>query len=1637
MSNTKDVDATELNKYQKKTDREHILDNPDTYIGSVEMIDNEELVLEGDGITRKKIHFNPGLYKLFDESIVNCRDHVIRMQQKKSNADADTEDVMPVSNISIDIDPEDGAISMYNDGNGIDVAEHPEYKLWIPEMIFAHLRTSTNYDKTEKRIVGGKNGFGVKLVFIWSVWGKIETVDHKRGLKYTQEFHDNLSKIDKPKISKATKSKPYTRISFRPDYKRLGTSLTPDIIALFKRRVYDISAITDKTIRVKLDNVLVPVKNFSNYIALVLNGSNDKAQQQQQQPPYIYEAANERWEYAVGLTPIGEFMQVSFVNGIYTSKGGKHVEYILGQITRKLCDYIKEKKRVEVKPSVIKEQLALFIRCDIENPAYDSQTKDFMNLPASKFGSQCSVSDKFIEKIAKMGVMATACEIAEVKDNKTAKKTDGNKTRTIRGIPKLIDANYAGTAKSKECTIILCEGDSAKAGIVSGLSREDRNFIGVYPMKGKMFNIRGESITKINDNKEIAEIKQIMGLEHGKVYNTENIGRLRYGRILFMTDQDLDGSHIKGLCINMIDTEWRSLIEIPNFIGYMNTPILKATRGSTIQEFYNTGEFEEWKKQLSSAAEFAKYKVKYYKGLGTSTSSEFKEYFQKRKVVNFVSNGDSTTDSIDMVFNKKRSNDRKEWLAAYDRDAYLDTGHAEIKYEDFINRDLIHFSKYDNDRSIPNLVDGLKISQRKILYSAFKKNLNSEIKVAQFSGYVSEHSGYHHGEASLNGAIVGMAQDFVGSNNINLLQPIGQHGCVDPETDVLLWNGSIEKAKNIKVNDELVGDDGEKRTVSQIVSGEDDMYEIINGNLDKYIVNSIHILTLYFSGHKSIYWKESTKSWNMYYFDITTKNVKSKSFRTDGSTVNNHSNKSRLTRDEAYEKMVEFANTIPDDNKFDINVQEYLSLKSSVKSHLKGIINTDTINWPHRDVEIDPYILGLWLGDGMSNCTAFAGMDHEIIKYWAMWLDTIGCELCHSKNIPPHENHTFYIRRRGSSMTKYSIGDDQHSRKNCIGCLTSKHESKACDWKFDKNTEPYICEGRNNKGHNATNLNPFKELFKRHSLFNNKHVPEEYIFNSESNRLKILAGMIDTDGTLKTQRGAHSRSYSYEISQCKERKYLLESFRIIAGSLGFRAKIYSDAAGAMYSLSITGNDLDRIPVQVERKKIISQNRSKNTYKIHNIKVNYIGKGKYCGWNIDKNERFLLGDFTITHNTRIRGGKDSASERYIFTQLSPITRKLYPEKDDPILRYLDDDGDTVEPIYYMPIIPMVLVNGAKGIGTGFSTDILSYNPLEIITRLESMLRYEYDADSGYTITPFYRGFKGRIDRYDKRYVFRGCYTVIGDDKIHITELPIGTWTQDYKEFLDALANGSSKNTVKATATIKDFSDMSTDITVDFTVEFHPGTMSKLLATEHDYGINGLEKTLQLYSLHSTTNMHLFNDREQLKHYSSPEEICDEYFNVRLDYYSRRKEHIIAKLESELNILSNRARYIEDVLEDRLDLRKKSRDDINEMLESSGFDKHLTENTYNYLTKMPMDSVCRENVERLMGEHAARKVELEKTKNTDIETIWLNELTELKAEYEKMMDDYNSKNDSNSNSNKKNSNSSSNKKKLASKTINSKK
>ena len=1597
--NSSDTDLAK--QYQRKTDKQHILDNPDTYIGSVENVDAETWVFDDatGRIWLQDIEYIPGLYKLFDEGMVNARDHVVRMIQSSIL------DKRFVTYIDTTID-KDGKITITNDGNGIDVAKHPEYDVWIPEMIFGQLRTSTNYDKTEKKIVGGKNGFGFKLVLIWSTYGRVETVDHVRGLKYVQEFKDNLDVICPPVITKVGANvKPYTKVEFKPDYKRFGIQgLTPDMLALLKKRVYDIGAVTDhsiKKVKISFNGAPLPVKNFQQYIDLYIGEKSSGTAESKR----VYEQPDERWEYAVALSPTHEFVAISFVNGICTFKGGKHVDYITGQIVRKLCDYIEKKKKTKVNATAIKEQLILFLRCDIENPSFDSQTKDFMNTPSNKFGSTCTVSDGFIEKVAKMGVMDVAMSLTEAKENKLAKKTDGTKTKTIRGIANFIDANDAGTPKSKDCVLILCEGLSAMSGIVSGLSSSDRNVIGIYPLKGKVMNVRGQQVKKISENKEITDLKKILGLESGKTYGTiADVNQcLRYGKIMFMTDQDLDGSHIKGLLINLFHSEWSSLIKIPGFLSFMNTPILRAKKGAQTLLFYNDGEYNTWKQSFGPNGPSG-WTVKYFKGLGTSTAAEFKDYFSNKKVVDFVYSGPSSDNTIDKVFNKDRADDRKTWLENYDKDAYLDTNSQSVPYEKFVDNEMIHFSIYDNERSIPNGVDGLKISLRKILFAAFKRNLKSEIKVAQFAGYVSEHSAYHHGEASLNGAIVNMAQDFVGSNNINLLEPHGQFGCLSPDTPVLMWDSSIKTAKNVVIGDLLVGDDGEKRTVLRTTQGVDEMYEIIGENGKKLVVNSQHILTLQFKKNAKISWKESNKSWVMLYFNNET--IKSKTMQTSESPgkTQSHFNKSELTKDEAYLEMEKFRVGIIEmynsSDIIDIKLEDYMKLSNYNKRWLMMFNNQTCINWEKQSVPIDPYVFGAWLGDGDHSGVGFTTIDAEIVKAFAIWADTINAEVTHHPNSGRDDCYHYGIRRKGSGSV-ISVGDEDSSSTNCDACIASKRKNSACDWKFEKCKET-INYGYASNGMTRSDLNPFKELLKTHNLYKNKHIPDSYIFNDEETRLKLLAGFIDTDGCIKQ----NNLAPSIEISQSDRlHANLIDTLEFISQSLGFATSItYSEKNkltstglnGKMKILRVFGNDLHRIPTLLMRKQINRDiTREKQTMHFSSFKINPVGKGEFYGWSIDGNERFLLGNFVVTHNSRLQGGDDSASERYIFTQLNTLTRAIFPEADDPVLTYLDDDGTIVEPEHYAPIIPFALVNGISGIGTGFSSDVAPYNPKTLIQYLRNKLGGV--STDGVDFVPYYEGFKGSIKKVaDKKYLVKGLYEVIGDDKVHITELPVGKWTMPYTTFLETLVDGTTdKAGKKIPAVLKDFTSMSTEINVDFTVVFPKGKLAELQTEVDSNGITGIEKLLKLTTTISTTNMHMFTSQLKLHKYDTVEEVIDDFYVVRMGLYQKRKDYLVADMEKKLVRLSNRAKYIQENLSGTIDLRRKSAQQVTDLLTSMKF--ATIDGDFKYLVKMPMDSVTQENVAHIMKEKETTELELAALKAKTLQKMWLDELDILDREY----------------------------------------
>lgn len=1127
--------------YQKLTQLEHVIKRPDTYIGSIEAQQQEMWTYntEKEAMEYRKVSYVPGLFKIFDEILVNAADN------KQRDPSMDT--------LKVDFDRENNTISVYNNGQGIPVEVHEKEKIYIPELIFGHLLTSSNYDDDERKTTGGRNGFGAKLANIFSTEFVLETADKKNGKKYIQTWTDNMSKVSKAKVT-SNKASEYTKVSFKPDLAKFGMSeMDADFEAILRRRVYDMAGCVPG-VKVFLNGDRIKIKNFKEYVNLYVSSLPPA----EKPPPIVYESASERWEVAFTVSE-GQFNQVSFVNSIATTKGGTHVEHVASQlVTRIIAEYAKKNKKAQaLKPFQVRQNIWLFVNCKIENPAFDSQTKETLTLKQSQFGSKCTLSEEFLKKVLKSGILDDISRQSEARADKALKKTDGSKRSRITGIAKLEDANKAGTRDGERCTLILTEGDSAKTLAIAGMSVVGRDHFGVFPLRGKLLNVREASGAQIQANTEIQNIKQILGLKHGFKYTSTK--DLRYGHLMIMTDQDHDGSHIKGLIINYLEFYYPSLLEIPGFLIEFITPIVRCTKGKEVRSFFTIPEYEEWREQIQPGKE---WKIKYFKGLGTSDSRDAKQYFSDLdlhlKEFHTIQPGDK--DLISLAFAKKQADDRKEWLREFRPGTYMDHSMGKIPIADFINKELILFSLADNIRSIPSVVDGFKPGQRKILFACFKRKLKAEIKVAQLVGYVGEHTAYHHGEASLSQTIVGLAQNFVGSNNINVLMPNGQFG-----------------------------------------------------------------------------------------------------------------------------------------------------------------------------------------------------------------------------------------------------------------------------------------------------------------------------------------------------------------------------------------------------------------------------------------------------------------------TRHQGGQDAASPRYIFTDVSKMSRKIFCEADQPLLTYLNDDGLSVEPEYYVPVLPMILVNGAQGIGTGWSTSIPNFNPAEIVDNLRRLMRGEETVK----MQPWYRGFKGPIVEHPdnpNNYRAMGLIEEVDDHTLEISELPIGFWTQNMKEYLEKAIAGDEKTP----SWVKDYADNSTESTVHFTVTLSEAAMRETVA-------QGLVKRFKLQENITMTNMVAFDSNGRIRKYTSVDEILHEFYGVRLKYYQKRKDWMTADLERQLDRLSNQARFVQMIIARELVVSGKKRPELVAELDRLKFTSFPTKKAahvageteeaveeepeenakehkdhgYDYLLGMAIWSLTKERVEKLLKDRASKEAELTALLKLSAKDLWNADLDDFMAEWEVLL------------------------------------
>lgn len=1148
-------------QYQKLTQLEHILKRPDTYIGSVEQTTDQMWVYnsETEVMEFRKVSHVPGLYKIFDEILVNAADN----KQRDKNMDE----------LRVWVNKEDGVIAVQNNGRGIPIEIHEQEGIYIPEMIFGHLLTSSNYDDDEAKVTGGRNGYGAKLTNIYSTQFNLETVDSRQQKKYTQTWKNNMGKMEPAKIVSSKGHDDYTRITFKPDFSKFGMDgMDEDFEALVKRRVYDMAG-TCKGVKVWLNDKRIKITKFKQYMEMytkAIKTENIESDGKAPEQVILTDNPHERWEIGFAVSD-GSFQQVSFVNSIATSSGGTHVNYIADQICDKLEEIVNKKNKggLKLKKAQIKNHIFLFVNCLIVNPAFTSQTKEQLTTKGSQFGSKPQVSDKFLKEIAKTEAVNNIIHFAQQKADKVLSKSDGNRRQRMNNA-KLTDANWAGTKRGHECVLVLTEGDSAALLAVAGRAHVNPDIFGVFPLRGKMLNVRDASIDQISKNAEIQNIKKFVGLQHKKEYTDTK--QLRYGHIMIMTDQDHDGSHIKGLLINFLQCQYPSLLKIPGFLQEFITPIVKVWKGDpkhmkNRRDFFTMPEYEAWKEEPGHQKG---WEHKYYKGLGTSDpKTDALEYFddldKHLKVFHEIQAGED--ELLELAFSKKKADARKQWLGNFVPGTYLDMNAVgQITYDDFINKELILFSMADNQRSIPSVIDGWKPGQRKVLYTALRRNLKKDVKVVELAGSISGLTAYAYGDTSLQQTIVAMAQNFVGSNNINVLEPSGNFG-----------------------------------------------------------------------------------------------------------------------------------------------------------------------------------------------------------------------------------------------------------------------------------------------------------------------------------------------------------------------------------------------------------------------------------------------------------------------SRLQGGSDAASARYIYTRLSPFARRIFHQADEPLLTYNTDDGRTIEPEMYIPIVPMVLINGADGIGTGWSTTIPNYSPRDVIENLKRRLNGD-GKDSMVPMTPWFKGWTGiTAPLGDEKFKFSGIVNETGDCEVEITELPIRIWTQDFKERLEEIIKAE-----KVPSFIKDYTEYNTPEKVRFVVKIEEKKMKE--------SMDKLDDLFKLSKTMATTNLVAFDAQGRIHKYATPLDIMEEFFQVRIRTYQKRKQHLLSEMQKDLDKLSNQARFVKMIIDNKLTVSKKKKGALVAELQKLGFkrfpkvvdarkenelepivnddeneddaddvDVAAGANDYDYLLGMAIWSLTQERVEKLNKQIGDKEEEVDTLVKKSDKDLWIEDLDALLHEWEVQLEE----------------------------------
>lgn len=562
-------------KYQLLDEIEHVLKRPGMYIGSTKPHTSNEWILKDGVYEKEELTHNPGFLKLFDEIISNSVD-----EHKRTGK---------INTIKVQITG--STISVWDNG-GIPVLQHPEHKVWIPELIFSNLRAGSNFNDDEDRTVAGTNGVGASLVNIFSKKFTIETADGKN--RFLQIFSNNMSSRSTPKISKSGQG--FTEITYEPDLSRFEMkSIDESHIKLMRKRVIDIAA-ANPGLKLEFNGEKFKFKTFREYVDLYTQNS-------------IWERSKD-WEIAFGVSKDG-FQSVSFVNSIGTKDGGTHENYVLNQVIEGLRTLIKKKHKVEVKPSEIRNHVFLFVNCTVINPAFSSQTKEKLITEPKDFGTSHQVSEKFVKSVFTSEVVSSLLDWIEQKKaaEERAELRKLNKSLASTKVLKLIDAKGKDR---KKCVLGIFEGMSALSAVRK--FRDPQTF-GAFPLKGKFLNVSEMTNSGVIQNDEAVQLMASLGIKLG-----EEPSDLRYGSVYIYTDADPDGDSIAGLLMNFFNKYWPELFDQGRVFKVM-TPLVVAKKGKEVKSFYSNEEYQAWEKKTGAKG----WDVEYKKGLAALEDIEYRD----------------------------------------------------------------------------------------------------------------------------------------------------------------------------------------------------------------------------------------------------------------------------------------------------------------------------------------------------------------------------------------------------------------------------------------------------------------------------------------------------------------------------------------------------------------------------------------------------------------------------------------------------------------------------------------------------------------------------------------------------------------------------------------------------------------------------------------------------------------------------------------------------------------------------------------------------------------------------------------------------------------------------------------------------